>query len=166
MGAMSEDRYQTQSREAPPGDWGEGGAIYCSRCGVANPHSARFCASCGAPIAAAQANSRPGSVPVSDQQTYRPQVPYQQAYPTGAPASHPVRASVPTYVGWAIACFFLCFWPTAIVALVYAGRVNKRLALGDYDGAVRASRGARTWCWVSFGILIAAIVIAIIASAA
>jgi hypothetical protein len=41
------------------------------------------------------------------------------------------------------------FWPAALVALVYSTQVNRRVQLGDTTGAVRASRLARTWCWVS-----------------
>jgi hypothetical protein len=36
-----------------------------------------------------------------------------------------------------------------VVAIVYGVQVNRKLAGGDWDGAVRASRRARTWCWVS-----------------
>jgi hypothetical protein len=41
------------------------------------------------------------------------------------------------------------FWPGAIVAIVYGLQVNRRLSVGDVDGATRASHLARTWCWIS-----------------
>jgi hypothetical protein len=35
------------------------------------------------------------------------------------------------------------------VAIVYGVLVNRRAAAGDWEGASRASRMARTWCFVS-----------------
>lgn len=45
-----------------------------------------------------------------------------------------------------------CCTPLGIVALVYASRVNTKLAAGDIAGAQEASRLAKTWMWVGFGI--------------
>jgi phage shock protein C len=42
-------------------------AVYCNRCGNALPHSARFCSSCGATIAA-------GAPPTAARPLYRPQM--------------------------------------------------------------------------------------------
>jgi len=46
----------------------------------------------------------------------------------------------------------LLFAPSAIVAIVYAAQVNRRVHVGDMTGAVRASRLARTWCLVSVAV--------------
>ncbi|MHB1536069.1 MAG: CD225/dispanin family protein, partial [Acidimicrobiales bacterium] len=54
----------------------------------------------------------------------------------------------PTYLWAAIACLFF-FLPTALVALTYSSRVTRLLALGDWRGAARSSRLARTWCLLS-----------------
>jgi hypothetical protein len=96
------------------------------------------------------------------------QTPYQGGYqgPPYAPYA-PQRPygqvpHIPTYLGWAIAVFILCFWPTGIVALVYASQVNNKLVTGDFVGAQHSSHMAKVWCWVSFGIAIAFIVLAII----
>ena len=48
-------------------------------------------------------------------------------------------------MGWAIATLILCFWPTGIVAVVYASKVGNRLAVGDVPGAQEASRKAKMW---------------------
>jgi hypothetical protein len=42
--------------------------------------------------------------------------------------------------------------PFGVVAIVYAAQVNSKLASGDHEGAVRTSRTAKTWVWVSFGV--------------
>ena len=42
--------------------------------------------------------------------------------------------------------------PFGIVAVVYAARVNGKLAGGDDAGAQKASNYAKTWSWVSFGV--------------
>jgi hypothetical protein len=67
-------------------------------------------------------------------------------------------------MAWAIITLILCFWPTGIAAVVYASRVGDRLAIGDIAGAREASRKAKMWSWISFGIALAGVVIAIIFS--
>ena len=61
---------------------------------------------------------------------------------------------MPTYLVQAIICAVLFNVVTGIVAIVYSVRVNRKLAVGDWDGAAQASRRARTWCWVSFVIFL------------
>ena len=97
---------------------------FCQACGALNQPEARYCARCGASLSGAQ----PPDVPVR-------------------PAQH-----VPNYLVHAIVVTVLCCLPFGIVAIVYAAQVNGKLAAGDYDGALEASRKARTWCWVSFGV--------------
>jgi hypothetical protein len=48
-----------------------------------------------------------------------------------------------------------------VVAIVYGVQVNRKLTVGDWDGAARASRLARTWCWVSVavGLVVLALII-------
>lgn len=82
----------------------------------------------------------------------------------GAPAGPPVKDSrrsdrsgsgwggqgqLPNYLPQAIICAVVFNLVAGIVAIVYAVQVNKKSAAGDWDGAVRASRLARTWCWIS-----------------
>ena len=110
------------------------------------------------------------------QPTYQPP-PYQQggpspqqpgyyqpgAYqPAGYQPGYGVMPRVASYMGWAIATLILCFWPTGIVAVVYASRVGNLLAMGDVRGAQEASKKAKTWCWVTFGIGIALCIIAVL----
>ncbi len=72
---------------------------------------------------------------------------------------------VPTYLAQAILCTLFCCLPAGIVAIVYAAQVNGKVAIGDYYGASQASKNAKTWTWVSFGIGLAVIAIYLIAVA-
>jgi len=62
------------------------------------------------------------------------------------------RGQLPTYLAQAIICAVLFNVVAGVVAIVYSVQVNRKLGVGDWDGAVRASRRARTWCWVSVAI--------------
>jgi hypothetical protein len=62
------------------------------------------------------------------------------------------RGSVPTYLVQAILCAIIFNVLAGVVAIAYSVQVNKKLAAGDWNGAARASRLARTWCWVSVAI--------------
>jgi hypothetical protein len=60
--------------------------------------------------------------------------------------------SVPNYLVFAILATVLCCLPTGIAAIVYAAQVNGKLQAGDIVGAQAASRNAKMWCWISFGV--------------
>ena len=150
--------------------------MFCPQCGTSNNEDSRFCASCGLDLNAYKAGAAPGQQsgggyqappPPQYQQPYQgyqqqPYQGYQQPYGGG----HAQVPRVPSYLGWAIAVLILCFWPTGIVAVVHASRVNNRLAIGDVNGAMESSRKAKTWCWVTFIIGIAWIVLAVIGAIA
>ena len=104
--------------------------VFCQNCGTQNDTAANFCLSCGAPLSA--------SGPV------RP----QPATQSGA------RPHVPNHLVWAILATIFCCLPVGIVSIVYAAQVNGKLAAGDVQGAVQASNRAKTWAWVSFGLVL------------
>lgn len=58
---------------------------------------------------------------------------------------------VANHLGWAIAALVLAFWPTGIVAVVFASQVDNKLIMGDYEGAIRSSKRAKLWSWISLG---------------
>jgi hypothetical protein len=66
--------------------------------------------------------------------------------------------NVPNYLVQAILATVFCCLPFGIVAIIFAAQVNGKLAAGDYAGAVDASKKAKMWCWVSFGVQLAIIV--------
>ncbi|MFZ0420184.1 MAG: CD225/dispanin family protein [Candidatus Sulfotelmatobacter sp.] len=59
---------------------------------------------------------------------------------------------MPNYLVFAILATVLCCLPTGIAAIVYAGQVNGELQAGDIAGAQAASKNAKMWCWISFGV--------------
>ncbi|MGH3463873.1 MAG: CD225/dispanin family protein [Kribbellaceae bacterium] len=65
--------------------------------------------------------------------------------PTRAPDLYRVRS----HLAAAVVCALVCFAPLGIAAVVYAGNVRTRLALGDVEGARHASRMAKRLCWAS-----------------
>jgi hypothetical protein len=54
------------------------------------------------------------------------------------------------YLAQSILVTLCCCLPFGVAAIVNAAKVNGLLAIGDYEGAVRASDEAKKWCWVSF----------------
>ncbi|MFH1092218.1 MAG: CD225/dispanin family protein [Pseudomonadota bacterium] len=76
--------------------------------------------------------------------------PDQQPPPMPAPES----GHVPTHLAWSILVTLFCCLPIGIAAIIHSTKVNKRLALGDYQGARRASGQARTLCLVSLSGLV------------
>lgn len=64
--------------------------------------------------------------------------------------------SVPNYLVQAILCTLCCCLPFGVVAIIYAAQVNGKLQAGDYQGALASSKNAKMWCWLAFGLGIAA----------
>ena len=56
---------------------------------------------------------------------------------------------VPTHQTLAVVCALVFFGPVGIAAVIQAGHVRTRLALGDLEGARRASRNTLRLCWAS-----------------
>jgi hypothetical protein len=60
--------------------------------------------------------------------------------------------NVPTHLVEAILVTLLCCAPFGVVAIVYAAQVKPKLDAGDYYGALRASKSARTWTVAALGL--------------
>ncbi len=84
----------------------------------------------------------------------------------GAPLHQqaPVPVAVPNYLVYAILCTLFCCMPFGIVAIVYAAQTQSKAQAGDLAAAQRCSAKARTWCWVSFGFGLAAVVVWLVAA--
>ncbi|NEV93197.1 CD225/dispanin family protein [Psychroflexus sp. YR1-1] len=51
------------------------------------------------------------------------------------------------HLALAIITTILCCLPAGIVSIIYASQVNTKYNAGDYEGALRASKNAKTW-WI------------------
>lgn len=105
--------------------------MYCTKCGEKNDDNAYKCVKCGEVLHHIEQSS----------------------------IKRPYVKDVPSYLAHAILVTLFCCIPFGIVAIVYAAQVNGKLAGGDYDGAVKSSQSAKMWCWLGFGLGLAAIVI-------
>ena len=103
--------------------------MHCQACGHENSDDARFCENCGRETQAQAAAG--GGYASSGMREPRPHVP------------------IPNHLVWAILATIFCCLPTGIVAIVYAAQVNGLIDAGNYHGAIRASRNAKTWAIVS-----------------
>lgn len=101
--------------------------MFCASCGEQINDGAGFCPKCGAP-ATRQAPSAPGA--------------------TGPTGTAPV-ANVPNHLVGAILATLFCCLPFGVVAIVFASQVNTKLAQGDVEGALKASKSAKNWTLAS-----------------
>jgi hypothetical protein len=42
--------------------------------------------------------------------------------------------------------------PAGVVSIIYASQVNGKVAAGDIEGAMAASKNAKTWMFVALGL--------------
>jgi len=72
--------------------------------------------------------------------------------PEDADAARRGTPPVPSYLLVAILATAFCCLPAGVLAILYATQVKSKLQGGDRAGALAASKLARTWAWVSFGV--------------
>ena len=115
--------------------------MFCPQCGTSNADTAITCVQCGRTLQAAPPVAmQPGVV-----------------IPPGG-------VQVQNYLVFAILVTVLCCLPFGIPAIVYAAQVNGKLQSGDIAGAQAASKNAKMWCWIAFGVgLGASLIYALIA---
>lgn len=67
----------------------------------------------------------------------------------------------PNHLVWGILTTIFCCnpLPIGIVSIVYAAQVNSKWASGDHEGANNASKNAKLWAWIAFGVGLAGIII-------
>jgi Interferon-induced transmembrane protein len=88
--------------------------------------------------------------------------------PYGNPQAWPGAAApaIQTYLVPAILVTLFCFLPTGIAAIVFASQVNSKRSVGDYAGAMHASKQARLWTIISLVVGLVFIAFFIIITAA
>ena len=127
--------------------------ITCGNCGSPNEDSATRCTNCGHSIENVAAQQ--GSAPTP----YTGGPPPYQPPQYGAPPYYGAPVHVPNYLAQAIIVTLFCCLPTGVPAIIYAAQANGKQSAGDIPGAMESASKAKTWCWVSFGIGIAWIVL-------
>ena len=100
--------------------------MFCPKCGATNDDNAWKCVQC--------------------------QTILQQAV---TPAAGGPPEVIPNYLWQAIVCTICCCVPLGIPAIVYAAQVSSKVTQGDLAGARNASKNAKMWCWIAFGVGIA-----------
>ena len=139
----------------------------CPTCGARNDDRYRFCGTCGKKLQ--ERTSISGNRDPIDREPppetgpaynpYRGPEPIDQEPPPDtasgygsyrAPGTYP--AQIPNYLVPAILVTLFCCVPFGIISIVYAAQVNGKVALGDIEGALRTSRSAKKWAWISFGV--------------
>jgi predicted RNA-binding Zn-ribbon protein involved in translation (DUF1610 family) len=87
----------------------------------------------------------------------------------GAAAAGVSSGPIPNYLVQSILVTLFCCLIFGIIAIVHAAQVNTKVAAGDHAGAQEASRKAKMWCWLAFGlglpIQILVVVLQIVAAA-
>jgi Interferon-induced transmembrane protein len=78
----------------------------------------------------------------------------------GTERNQPVQ--VRSHLAAAVAVALLCFAPTGVAAVVYAGNVRTRLALGDVEGARKASAMARRLVWASVAMTVTFLLVVVV----
>jgi Interferon-induced transmembrane protein len=73
----------------------------------------------------------------------------QQWTPPPSPTTAP--ANIPNYLIPAILSLFCC-WPLSIVAIIFAAQVNGKVASGDIQGAMEASKKAKLFSFIAIGL--------------
>ena len=87
----------------------------------------------------------------------------QNTLAPAAPATVPAHDQpVRTHLVAAVVCTLVCFAPTGVAAVVAAGTVRTRLALGDVEGARKASAMARRLVWASVAMTVTFLLVVVV----
>ena len=112
--------------------------MFCQKCGNKNDDDAVQCSVCG-------------------EYLKKPEAEYNINVEQQPPVNQ--RPNVANYLVFAILTTIFCCLPLGIPAIVYASKVDNKLYSGDYAGAVEASKKAKMFCWIAFGLGIGLVVL-------
>jgi hypothetical protein len=127
--------------------------VNCPNCGTSNLDNASVCVNCGRSLGGASASS------------YTPPPPPSVGY-GASPSGGVTGANIPNYLWQSIVVTLCCCLPAGIVSIIFAAQVNSKLAQGDIAGAQAASKNAKTWALVGFGVGLVIIVLSMIMNGA
>jgi uncharacterized membrane protein YvbJ len=121
--------------------------MYCNACGAQNEDTAATCFRCGAALQTATA--QPQQPPQTSADSYPPPAPYQQPYQQ--PYQMASTPNIPDNLVMAILSLVICgCLPLGVMAIVNATQVKSKLAMGDVEGALKASENAKKFSIASW----------------
>jgi vacuolar-type H+-ATPase subunit I/STV1 len=68
------------------------------------------------------------------------------------PPPQTAPGNIPNYLVPAILVTLFCCLPAGVVSIIYSTQVNSKVAAGDVQGAMDASKTARMWMFVAIGL--------------
>ena len=71
--------------------------------------------------------------------------------PWTPPPASSTPTNVPNYLIPAIIATLLCCLPLGVVSIIFATQVNGKVAAGDMEGALAASKKAKTFMFIAVG---------------
>ena len=118
--------------------------VNCPDCGQPVAHDAPACPHCGRPHPGGSAAHAPHGA-------HGGEAGAGGGFASAPPPFPPPAQNVPNYLVQAILVTLCCCLPFGIVSIVYAAQVNSKRDQGDIAGAWEASKKAKMWAWVAFG---------------
>lgn len=110
--------------------------MVCPKCGATLPDDTLFCAQCGASMQAQ---------PEQTNGVQQPYIPPQYAYNTPPQQSGKPPINGTTYLIFAILSTVMCCPPFGIPAIIFATKIDKLQAMGDFEGAANAAKKSKMW---------------------
>ena len=159
--------------------------MYCPQCSQEVGDYTRICPACGELLQNTPTNSQN---PQAEDNSYQQPEPnydsyqqpqandfsYQQPQPNNYNYQQPPNGVIPDYkvqsillivfsaVLCCISCLSIVSLAFAIVSLVTSNKIKTHISVGNIDLAMETSKKTKMWCWISFGILMVSLVLAII----
>jgi hypothetical protein len=84
--------------------------------------------------------------------TPSPEVAPSDVTPTAISPAPYSGEKIPTYLWQSIVAIICCCLPAGVVSLVYAIKVDPAIQAGNIAAAKEASKNAKMWFWISFGV--------------
>lgn len=104
--------------------------MICNSCGAVNNEDAKFCKNCGSKLVQGEPQKPQQTQPMPNQNI-------QYVNPERLP-------KVENYLVFSILVTLFCCLPLGIAAIVKSSQVDKELAMGNYEGALAASKQVKT----------------------
>ena len=103
-----------------------------------------------------EGNDSPGGASSGSNQSIRPSGnPKKSKKKTVKSSGKSAKGGRPkTFVLESILLLLLCAGIFAVPALIFALQVDKKYQAGDFQGAQKASRNAKLWCIIAFGLIV------------